>query len=139
MRIWILSAALLMLAACSTAPVSEETAKRIPGKRVYAPELLVEAPAPGDAEVVFLRDGGFAGAGCSYDIYVNDVKAFSMDAGEIARLGLQPGLYFFRLESGGGLCPNIAISQDIELAAGDSRAYRILLPSDMSLRLSRIR
>ncbi|WP_312963906.1 hypothetical protein [Stutzerimonas nitrititolerans] len=129
---------ILVLAGCSTSPVSEGEAKPIPRDRIYASDIVGPA-AGGRAEVVFLRDSGYFGSGCSHDLYVNNRKAFAIRQGEGVTLSLEPGSYFFRLETGGGLCPNIATSQDLELKSGSSAAYRILLPSDGSLRLTRIR
>lgn len=130
--------AALALSGCSTAPVSEQSAKPIPAERVYAPDLLRRS-STGGAEVVFLRDTGLFGSGCSHDLYVNNRKAFSIRQGEGITLSLPAGAYFFRLETGGGLCPNVATSQDASVKPGAKLGYRILLPSDGSLRLTRIR
>jgi hypothetical protein len=138
MRIMMCVAMIVMLAGCSTTPVTEQTAKAIPADRIYAPELVGMAGAD-QAEVAFFRDSGYVGSGCSHDLYVNNRKAFAIRQGETVKLSLSPGSYFFRLETGGGLCPNIATSQDADLKAGAHTAYRILLPSDGSLRLTRIR
>lgn len=139
MRILIGALALAALAGCSTSPVTEQAAKTIPTERVYHPEMFAgQRSADEAATVVFLRDSGMFGSGCSHDVFVNNVKVFSIRQGEYAKLSLRPGSYFFRLETGGGLCPNIATSQNSELKPGASEAYRILLPSDGSLRLTRI-
>lgn len=45
----------------------------------------------------------------------------------------------FRLETGGGMCPNIATSQETEVKSGAEIEYRILLPSDFNLRLTRMK
>jgi hypothetical protein len=104
---------------------------------VYAPEYLQER-AGADARVTFLRDRGFSGSGCTHDIYVNNKKVLAIRQGEGATLPLPAGPYFFRLETGGGLCPNIATSQNTTLAPGEKQIYRILLPSDGGLRLTRV-
>lgn len=133
-----LFAALLcpMIAACSTTPVSDGAASAVPDDRVYSAEYLHDRPGA-DARVTFLRDKGFSGSGCSHDIFVNNTKVLAIRQGEGATLKLQPGSYFFRLETGGGLCPNISTSQNATLASGERQVYRILLPSDGSLRLTR--
>lgn len=138
MRILICMLTIVLMTGCSTSPVLEGDAKPIPSDRIYAADIVGPA-GNGLAEVVFLRDSGYLGSGCSHDLYVNNRKAFAIRQGEGVKLSLEPGSYFFRLETGGGLCPNIATSQDLELKAGSSAAYRILLPSDGSLRLTRIR
>ncbi len=88
--------------------------------------------------MTFLRDSGFLGSGCSHDLYVNNRKAFAIRAGEGISLALEPGEYLFRLETGGGACPNVAISEDATLKRGDARVYRVLIPSDITLRMTRI-
>jgi hypothetical protein len=96
-------------------------------------------PINEQARVTFMRDSGFFGGGCSHDIYINDEKAFSLRPGEQATVYLTPQYYIFRLETGGGLCPNIATSQESELKENSDAKYRILLPSDGNLRLTRIK
>ncbi len=130
------AAAVAMLAACSTTQVTQSQAKEVPQDRVYAPEYLLETSEK-SAQVVFLRDAGFSGSGCSHDLFVNNVKVAAIRHAEGITVHLQPGDYFFRLETGGGLCPNISTSQNASLAAGARQVYRILLPSDGSLRLTR--
>jgi hypothetical protein len=139
MRKTLTALALVALAGCSTSQVTEDTAIPVPLDRVYAAQFAKTGDSGGSAEVVFLRDSGFYGSACTHDVYVNNTKAFAIKDGEFIRLKLEPGSYFFRLETGNGLCPNISTSQDAELKAGSKVAYRILLPSDGSLRLTRIR
>lgn len=127
--------ALIALAGCSTHPVSEEEASPVPVERIYAaPDTHADA-----AEITFVRDGGVYGSACEHNVYVNNAKAFTIEAGEIIRLKLKPGAYLLRLDTGGGLCPSISTSQDAELKPGAKLAYRILIPSDGSLRLTRMR
>ncbi|MDH0301836.1 MULTISPECIES: hypothetical protein [unclassified Pseudomonas] len=130
-------AALVMLAGCSTTPVSEDHARQIPADRIYD-QALMKPVSKDESTVTFLRDEGFYGSGCSHVVYVNNRKAFAIRSGEGVRIHLAPGSYFFRLETGAGMCPNIATSQNSELKPGAHETYRILLPSDGSLRLTRI-
>lgn len=141
MRILIAGFALALLAGCSTTPVTEQTAEVVPASRIYQPSMVEaqRSQTSNKSSVVFLRDSGVFGSGCSHDMYVNNVKVFSIRQGEFIRLALTPGSYFFRLETGSGLCPNIATSQNTELKPGAEEAYRILLPSDGNLRLTRVR
>lgn len=128
----------LVLAGCSTTPVNPQSAASVPGERIYKHEYFSQQGS-GSARVTFLRDKGFLGGGCSHDMYVNNIKAFSIRPNEKAVIHLEPDYYIFRLETGGGLCPNIATSQEAELKPNADAEYRILLPSDTSLRLTRIK
>ncbi|MNJ19114.1 hypothetical protein D3C77_134320 [compost metagenome] len=139
MRKILTALALIVLAGCSTSPVTEETADIVPSERVYADKYVKSGDQAGKAEVVFLRDSGIFGSGCTHDVYVNNTKTFAIKSGEFIQLNLDPGPYFFRLETGSGICPDIATSQDVDLKAGAKVVYRILLPSDGSLRLTRIK
>ena len=126
----------LVVSACSTTPVTEQTAKPVPRDRIYAPALVYNAALPTKSRVSFFRDSGFFGSGCTHEIFVNNIKAFAIEKSEYIHLSLDPGAYFFRLETG-EICPNIATSQNTILKEGGREVYRILLPSDGSLRLTR--
>ncbi|MBU0383682.1 DUF2846 domain-containing protein [Acinetobacter baumannii] len=128
----------LSLIGCSTSPVVSNTAKPIPNERVYNQNYL-KKHTPEQAKVTFLRDKGFLGSGCTHDIYVNNEKVFSIRSNEIATIYLEPKYYIFRLETGAGMCPNIATSQETEVKPGAEIEYRILLPSDFNLRLNRMK
>lgn len=125
-----------LAAGCSTVPVGEGQAKAVPADRIYAPQFLKASPEQ-SATVVIARDKGLSGSGCSHAISVNNQKVLALRQAETATLHLPPGAYFIKLETGGGLCPNISTSQNLTLAAGERQVYRVLLPSDGSLRLTR--
>lgn len=124
------------LTGCSTAPVSPGQARSVPADRVYLPVYLQASPDR-SATVYIARDKGFSGSGCSHDIFVDKEKVLSIRQAESAELHMPPGAHFIKLETGGGLCPNVSTSQNVTLEAGDRQEYRILLPSDGSLRLTR--
>lgn len=126
----------LVFVGCSTAPVSSKTVGTISDDRIYEKALYINEN-PTQAKVTFKRDGGFFGSGCSHDIYINNVKAFSIRQNEQTTVYLNPSDYLFRLETGAGLCPNVAISQETTLKPNQEAEYRILLPSDGSLRMVR--
>ncbi|QNX62280.1 hypothetical protein [Acinetobacter seifertii] len=128
----------LSLTGCSTAPVVSNIAKSVPNERIYNQKYL-KKQIPEQAKVTFLRDKGFLGSGCTHDIYVNNEKVFSIRSNEIATIYLEPKYYIFRLETGAGMCPNIATSQETEVKPGAEIEYRILLPSDFNLRLTRMK
>lgn len=134
----VLAIGALALSACSTTPVTQRSASPVDQDRIYQRSYVGPADSAGDATVVFLRDEGFSGSGCSHDMYVDNVKVFAIRHGEQITIHVPAGQHLFRLETGGGLCPNIAASQETILAPGARQIYRILLPSDGSLRLTRI-
>ena len=131
-------AAMLLAAGCSTTPVSRQTAASVPPDRIYQQSYVGSATSPTDATVLFLRDAGLSGSGCSHDMFVDNIKVFAIRHAEQITIHMPAGQHFFRLETGGGLCPNIAASQQTTIAAGEHQVFRILLPSDGSLRLTRM-
>ncbi|WP_288496665.1 hypothetical protein [uncultured Stenotrophomonas sp.] len=128
--------AAVVLAGCSTVPVPEGAAKAVSAERVYKPEYLT-ASVGHSAQIYLTRDKGLGGSACSHDISLNNEKILSIRQAEAATLYVAPGSYFLKLETGGGLCPNISTSQNLTVAAGERQVYRILLPSDGNLRLTR--
>jgi hypothetical protein len=130
--------ALGLLAGCSTTPVSTASASHVPASRIYQPSYIGAATGLGDGTVIFLRDAGMLGSGCSHDMYIDNVKVFAIRHGEQITIHLPAGRHFFRLETGGGLCPNIAESQETTLEAGQREVWRILIPSTGSLHLTRL-
>lgn len=126
----------VLMAGCSTVPVADGQGKVVPADRVYAPEYLQTAPDR-TASIYIARDKGYFGSGCSHDILLNNHKVLALRQGEAATLHVQPGAYFLKLETGGGLCANISTSQNLTLGQGERQAYRVLLPSDGNLRLTR--
>ncbi len=129
---------ILMLAGCSTTPVDLTTAKKIPDERIYDTTMTSQNDER-NTSITFLRDAGYLGSGCSHEVFVDNNKLFAIRAGEVIKVFLKEGEHFIRLETGHGLCPNISISQDVRMVKGKDQEYRILLPSDGSLRLSRIK
>lgn len=127
---------LIGLISCSTVPVTDQNSKLVPMDRIYKAEYF--KPKDDSGRVEILRDKGFFGAGCTHDIYINNEKIFAIRSNEHATVYLKPDSYIFRLETG-GMCPNIATSQDAELKPNGFLQYRISLPSDGSLRLVRLR
>lgn len=140
MRYVVISFALMMaaLAGCSTTPVSTTTATFVPSNRIYQPSYIGTATNSANGTVIFLRDAGFYGAGCSHDMYIDNVKVFAIRHGEQITVHIPAGRHFFRLETGGGLCPNIAASQETTLEAGQREVWRILIPSTGALHLTRL-
>lgn len=131
-----IAVALLSLTACSTVPVTESQARPVPPERVYLPQYF-QVSAERSATIYISRDKGYYGSGCSHDIYLNKEKVMAIRHSEAATLHVAPGAYFLKLETGGGLCPNISTSQNLTLGAGERQEYRILIPSDGNLRLTR--
>lgn len=122
------------IAACSTTPTTQDAA-RAPTE-IQAPELL--QPGPGTGEVVILRDRGMGGSGCLHQVKVDGRSVATLDNGEGVTLHLPAGQRLLAVEFGRGLCPNVALSAEPVVVAGQRVVYRISLPADGAARLTRV-
>jgi len=129
---------LAMLSACSSLPTSEHDADPVPTDRVYAPSVLGAATAATDGSIVFLRDWGFGGMGCTHDVFIDSVKAFGIRHSEQITVHVPAGDHFIRIENNTTLCPSITTSQSTVLKAGTKQIYRIQLTGNGGLNLTRI-
>ena len=122
----------LAAAGCSTvlapnAPITAQSGKPVPAKRIYQRELTV--PSSGrTAKVSFLRDAGFLGGGCTHKILVDGHIVFAIRGGEYQTLHLAPGRYLVGLEIERGICPEFSSSRSLVLRDGAEDTYRILIP-----------
>lgn len=126
----ILSLIVVMLAACSSTPPT--TNKLIQSDRHYFQYQT-------GVEAKFTRDSGFVGGGCSHDISVNGVKLFSIRQGETIKTRLPAEFSLIQLDTGGGICPNITITIESDIKENSTPEYRILMPSDGTLRMVRLK
>jgi len=134
----LLAIAATFVAGCSTTAVSEHNAQMVPAERIYAQAFMGPAVSPTDGSVLFLRDEGFGGAGCTHDIYVDAVKVVGLRHGEQATIHVPAGRHFIRMVVSTAICPDITVSQETDIQASKRQVYRILLPIDGTLRLTRI-
>jgi hypothetical protein len=121
----------LLLSGCGSLPMTEQTGMPVPSERIYSDFATRSA---GKAEVIILRDAAFTGAACEHDIYIDNVKATSIEESEKARLFVSPGQHVFRAESGGWACTLQPSELDVDLQAGKKYLYRLYMP--MAGRLS---
>ncbi|MCH7315506.1 hypothetical protein [Acinetobacter sp. ANC 3882] len=129
-----------ILSACATTPTTSESANVVPPQRIYQQSYFTKSEGTLEAKVVFFRDKGLTGFGCSYDLYINNQKSFSLKQNEQATIFLKPDSYIFRLEtSKNNLCPSIVDSQEANIKSNAELEYRISLPSDANARLVRIK
>ena len=125
----LLSAAAVLLAGCSSTPVEQGSAKRVPADRIYA----YQAAVPGGATLVVSRDNGFwASGGCMATVLINGKKVARIDTGEVVKFQVKPGRHIVGIagdDEGNGLCA-MQIGQPVketasEAAAGETQKYRI--------------
>lgn len=121
MRILIAAMALMILAGCSTSPVSSSEAERVPTERLKA----FQDPKGGSALMVVTRDKGlFAGGGCYTAVLIDGKVAGRLGTGETATFYLPEGRHIYGLSGdaeGGGLCA-AQIGQVVRESAGEFKS-----------------
>lgn len=124
-----------LLVGCSTTPVTEDTGSFVTKDRIYIHSLLT--PEQGKEAITVFRDSGISGSACNYDLSIDNQKIATLKSGEFIKFYAPYGEHIIKV-SVSGLCPDIEITDTIQLKENKEAKYRILLPSDGSLRLSRI-
>ena len=118
-----------LVAGCSSTPVDQSSAKKVPAART----LAYQANVPGGATLIISRDNGFwASGGCMATVLVDGKKAARIDTGEIVRFELKPGRHIVGIagdDDGKGLCA-MQIGQPVkeiatDVAAGEVQKFRI--------------
>src|SRR5450830_399482 len=125
----LLSAAIVVLAGCSSTPVEPGSAKRVPADRVYANQAAV----PGGATLVVSRDNGiWASGGCLATVLIDGKKVARINTGEMVNFQIKPGRHIVGIagdDEGNGLCA-MQIGQPLkeataDVSAGEVQRYRI--------------
>jgi hypothetical protein len=93
---------LLLLTACTTSPVSINSASPVPSDRLLA---FQPEPSGAFAPVVVVRDSGFQGSACDIGFYVDGKLSASFAPSERATFNVPVGEHIFGASQvGGGLC-----------------------------------
>jgi hypothetical protein len=129
MRILIGAVAVMLLAGCSTSPMSARDADPVPGDELYA---FQSKTASTTSRITVIRDGGFVGSGCDLVFYIEGRRAAKIGPGQRASFYVEPGAV--NLGTGlaeSGLCAGAAIKTiSANLKPGTESRFRI--SGDMS-------
>jgi hypothetical protein len=121
--------AAMVLAGCSSTPVNQASAKKVPTSRKFA----FQNDVSGGATLVVSRDKGFwASGGCYATVLVDGRKAARIDTGETVSFKLKPGHHIIGIagdDEGTGVCA-LQISQPVketstDLKVGDVQKFRV--------------
>lgn len=124
-----------LLSGCSTTPITEDTGSFVTKERIYLHSLLT--PEKGKESITVFRDSGIFGFACNHDLFIDNQKIATLKSREFIRFYSPYSEHIIKV-SVSGLCPDIEMTDTIQLKENKEVKYRILLPSDGSLRLSRI-
>lgn len=120
--------ALILLAGCTTSPVSSGKAKAVPSERV-----IYQSPAHAGSSITVTRDTGWiAGGGCYVGVLIDGKLAARLATGETVTFRVPEGRHILGMSGdpmGNGLC-GLEIGQSIkessaELKGGESQRFRI--------------
>lgn len=129
MRILIGALALIVLAGCSTTPMSAQDAAPVPSDELYA---FQSKTADANSRITVIRDGGFVGSGCDLVFYIEGRRSAKIGPGQRASFYVEPGPV--NLGTGlaeSGLCAGAAIRTiSANIKAGTENQFRI--SGDMS-------
>lgn len=130
-----LALCIALLTGCSTTPITESTGMFVSKDRIYISSLLTKTANSG--AITVFRDSGFFGSACDHDVFMDNQRIATLKSGEFIKFYTFSGEHIIKI-SVGGMCPDIEMTDTVQLKENQEVKYRILLPSDRSLRLSRI-
>lgn len=122
--------ALLLVAGCSTSPVSVDTADQAKAANVYA---FQSKPAGPSGSLTVVRDSGFVGGGCDMGVYVDGRLVARIATKEKVTLLLPAGPKVVGAGIvGSGLCAanNDRREREISIRDGDRLNYRLFTSSN---------
>ncbi|MEH6641394.1 hypothetical protein [Vreelandella glaciei] len=131
MKITLLLALCVFLAACSTTPLSSQDASPVPPERLHS---FQDADA-GSSRLVVTRDKGLFGSGCRTNTYINGVHAAEVGAGESARFYLKPGRHIVGVQPR-GICTGGLKEAEVMTEKNKESRYRISIDSSSSMDIS---
>jgi hypothetical protein len=110
----------MLLAGCSTTPVSIGEADPVPANR----HLSFKQSARGTVPVVIRRDSGFMSSACATQVFVNGSIAAYVRSGEIVTLHIPAGNIILGAQPD-GICAGGLIEREATLIPGRTAHYRI--------------
>ncbi len=116
--------ALVLLAGCSTSPISVDKADPVPQSRIYAFSNKT------DAQIVVTRDSGLYGAGCNYRLYIDGTLSAEFASGEVAKFGVKPGKHILGIKPSAACGGWGLVEREVQVGAGESVRRRITLSGD---------
>jgi hypothetical protein len=130
-------AVLILFSGCATKQINLLKSISVPENKIYDKSLMNTDIK--NEKLSLIRDRGILGSACTHRMYINDKRAFDIDAGQALEVALEPGNYVLRIQSGGGFCPNTSIAEGTLLKLGEPQIFRISTSLSRSIVLSRIK
>jgi len=134
---WI-SILVLLLAGCSTTPVTPSSALTAPDNRVLAYQ---DSTVKSGGYIIVVSDSGFVGKACLNAIYIDGKLSARLAVEEKARFTVEAGNVTITAGNdpyGNGMCQvhqGDAVTQAFTLGKGETRSFRLSIDSGGGLRL----
>ncbi|MCB5189922.1 hypothetical protein LG198_04160 [Methylobacillus arboreus] len=123
------------MSACSGVPIQGAASKPVPQERIYAtyPKFFT------GAYVTVRRDQApkEIGIGCENEIYIDNIRAYTIMPGEYVTFFLTDGKHVLKVDTGRGSCQGRPSSEEINVSNGISQEYKLISPPGDTLRLFR--
>lgn len=110
------------ISGCATTPVTTKEAQAVPGDRILRTERL---PIEGNAQALFVRDGGLLGAGVYQHLFIDGKEAALLNPSEKVEFVLSPGEHIFGVIPTDPFGTSSLNTIDQDLKPGKRYFYRI--------------
>ena len=130
--IGLLALSSVLLAGCSTSPVSSSQADPVPTNRLTA---FQSKPAGQFGILIVTRDSGFTGSACNTLLFIDGQKSAAISSGETAKFYVPAGERIIGVNST-ALCGGGLKERSLVMEPGGTKKYRISIDTSMSMDLS---
>lgn len=122
------------LAGCSTTHIRADSAIPISHDLVYVRDL--STPALSSGHVIIVRDKGFLGSGCNFDVYLDTTRIATLKTpGTEVDIYPKPGNYVLSVSSTTAVCTNNRAGVNINVIAGATLIYDLSQFSEGNMEL----
>ncbi len=123
-----------LLAGCSTVHVSDSAARPVTYDLIYDHALTSENPNSG--HIVVVRDSGFLGSGCTFDVILDTTKvaALKYPSTEVD-IYTAPGNHILTVSNISATCPNHRAAVNLSIQSGQKLIYDISMFSEGAMDL----
>jgi len=89
----------------------------------------IQIPRTAGPAIVFVRDTGFVGSGCTFDLLIDSEIVGQLDAGQAVTKPVSNGKHRVGIDNATALCPNVKMPKIVEVA-GEPVVLRIGITSN---------
>lgn len=121
MRILIVAVAFMVLAGCSTSPISVSEADPVPPSRLHA------FTNKNESKLIVTRDSGAFGSGVNYNILIDGKLAAEFASSEVATFGISSGKHILGIQPSTMFGGGTVHEAEVDVKPGETIRRRISL------------